>query len=244
MPDYDDQKPFIDAEFEDLVTNTALIRVPDPTLFHNVEPRCPCILLLDTSGSMYGQSIDELNTAIKGFKDNLMADDLTRKRVEVAIITFGEDVRVSTEFQTADNFQPPTFMPNGATPMGEAIEKAIQLLTIRKAQIRSQGIQLYRPWIVLVTDGAPTDSWRNAAELVRKGEKSKHFVFFPIGVTGYNKEILAEISIREPVRLASATNFKDFFKWLSDSLSDVSKSQPGDEIKLASPLAPSWAVID
>ena len=235
MPDYDDQKPFIDAEFEDLVTNTALIRVPDPTLFENTEQRCPCVLLLDTSGSMYGQSIAELNAAIRTFKQDLMADDLSRKRVEVAVVTFGQVVEVLNDFQTADNFQPPTFTANGATPMGQAIEKAIEILTIRKAKIRSQAIPLYRPWIVLITDGAPTDEWKNAAELVRKGENAKHFVFFSFGVTGYNEQVLAEISVREPVRVTNAAQFKNLFRWLSDSLSSVSRSQPGDRLELKKP---------
>lgn len=235
MPDNDDQKPFIDAEFEELVTDTALIRVPDPTLFGNTEPRCPCVLLLDTSGSMYGQSIAELNSAIKSFKEDLMTDDLSRKRVEVAIVTFGENVQVLNGFQTADNFQPSTFTANGATPMGEAIEKAIQILEERKSQIRNHGVHLYRPWIVLITDGAPTDEWKKAAELVRIGERDKNFVFFSFGVTGYNEQVLAEISVREPVRVANSAQFKNLFRWLSDSLSSVSSSQPGDKIELKKP---------
>lgn len=236
MPDYDDQKPFIDAEFEDLVTNTALIRVPDPTLFDNVEQRCPCVLLLDTSSSMnWNSGIQELNAAIRTFKEDLMADDNSRKRVEVAIVAFGENVKVINDFQTADHFHPPIFAANGATPMGEAIEKAIEILTIRKAQVRSQGIHLYRPWIILITDGEPTDNWKKAAELVHIGERAKHFVFFSFGVTGYNEQVLAEISVREPIRVANSVQFKNLFRWLSDSLSSVSRSQPGDRIKLKNP---------
>ncbi|MGC2236545.1 MAG: VWA domain-containing protein [Pyrinomonadaceae bacterium] len=245
MPDYENQEPFIDAEFEDIVTNKAIIKIPDPRLFENVEPRCPCILLLDTSYSMNGQPIAELSAAIKQFKEDLMEDTLARKRVEVAVVTFGGSVQVVSEFQTAEDFQPPTLSVRGDTPMGEAIEKTIEILTIRKAQIRSQGVQLYRPWIVLITDGAPTDSWQTAAQLVRKGEASKRFILFPIGVSGYNKQILAEISVLEPVRLIDYSKFRQLFKWLSSSLASVSNSQPGDAIHPVNPTMPGgWGVID
>ena len=193
---------------------------------------------------MAGRPIAELNVALQQFKTDLLEDPLSRKRVEVAIVCFGGTVRVASEFQTVDDLDLKSLTPNGVTPMGEAITKAIQLVTIRKAQIRSQGVGLYRPWIVLITDGEPTDHWREAAAYVHKGEESKRFLFFPIGVTGYNKEILGTISVREPVRLIDSTKFKDLFKWLSTSLSSVSGSQPGDQVVLQNAPASSWAVID
>lgn len=244
MPNYESQEPFIDAEFEEIVSGQSLVKVPDARLFDNVEPRCPCILLLDTSYSMGGQPINELNAGIKQFKQDLMKDSLSRKRVEVAIVTFGGRVQVETEFQSVEDFDPPKLRTDGATPMGEAIIKAIEILTLRKAQIRSQGVRLFRPWLFLITDGAPTDEWKEAAEYIRKGEASKRFVFFPVGVTGYNKQILSEISVREPVRLIDSTKFDELFKWLSSSLGMVSGSQPGDKVELQNPPASSWAVID
>jgi uncharacterized protein YegL len=60
----------------------------------NPEPRCACVLLLDTSGSMAGEKIDALNEGIRTFKEELQGDPLASRRVEVAIVTFDSQVQV------------------------------------------------------------------------------------------------------------------------------------------------------
>jgi len=225
MSDYYDQIPFADAEF-------AL----------NAEPRCPCILLLDTSYSMSGNPMQELNQGLKIFKDELMADSMATKRVEIAIITFGP-VQITTEFQTADNFQPPSLSATGDTPMGGAIEKAIEILKQRKDLYKQNGISFYRPWIFLITDGSPTDQWFNAANSIKMGEESKSFMFFSVGVEGANLDILRKISVREPLKL-KGLRFRDLFSWLSNSLGSVSRSKQGDEVPLQNPTTPNgWATV-
>ena len=90
----------------------------------NPEPRVPCVLLLDVSGSMSGQPIAELNEGLVTLKDTLAADSLASKRAEIAIVTFGGMVTVIQDFVTAENFQPPQLNATGGTPMGQAISPA------------------------------------------------------------------------------------------------------------------------
>lgn len=205
----------------------------------NPEPRCPCILLLDISGSMSGQPISELNAGLSVFKDELAADSLAMKRVEVALVTFGP-VRVESPFQSAESFYPPTLSAQGDTPMGEAIRQAIQLVDDRKQEYRANGISYYRPWIFLITDGGPTDEWKSAAAAVREGEAAKKFAFFAVGVKGANMETLSQISTRTPMSL-DGLKFRELFTWLSSSLQRVSQSTPGTEVKLDAPTG--WASV-
>lgn len=213
------------------------------TFAENPDPRCPCVLLIDTSGSMNGNPLAELNAGLVQYKDELVADSLAAKRVEVAIVTFGGQVQTACDFATADAFHPPALRAGGETPMGRAIDQALDLLQQRKEVYRQNGIMFYRPWVFLITDGAPTDAWSGAAERVKQGENSKSFMFFAVGVENANMEILQQITPREPLKL-KGLRFRDLFKWLSNSQRAVSRSQTTDQVALTNPTeGPSgWAV--
>jgi uncharacterized protein YegL len=220
MNDEFKQVPFSDTEFVD-----------------NPEPRCACLLLLDNSTSMRGAPIDQLNEGLKIFRDELAADSLASKRVEVAIVTFGP-VNVEIDFTSAQTFQAPTLSVAGDTPMGQAIETGLSMLRSRKDRYQSSGISYYRPWVFLITDGGPTDSWSRAAQMVREGEKSDGFRFYAVGVEGANFDVLRQISVKEPRKL-KGLKFRELFAWLSSSLGSVSRSKVGEETPL--PPTDDWS---
>ncbi len=220
----------------------------DVKLAENPEPRCPSLLLIDTSGSMQGQPITELQNGISLYKDELAADTLARKRVEVALVTFGGTAQIMQNFSTADIFSVPQLVAQGETPMGQAINMGLSLLDERKQEYRQNGINYFRPWVFLITDGAPTDlnspAWSEAVEKLRKGEQSKAFQFFAVGVEGANFEILQQLAgSREPLKL-KGLRFRDLFAWLSNSQQAVSKSKPNDAVPLENPAGPNgWAEV-
>jgi uncharacterized protein YegL len=210
----------------------------------NPEPRVPCVLIVDTSTSMQGVRIAELNKGLQAYRDELLADPLAAKRVEVAIVTFGGTVTRLVDFVTAANFNPPTLQVIGGTPMGEAIRVALDMIEERKNSYREHGIAYYRPWAFLITDGEPNDHWKPIVSRVHSGEQQKSFCFFAVGVEGANMEVLDEICVRKPLWL-QGTKFRELFSWLSNSQQAVSRSSPGEEVPLMDPTAgPSgWAAV-
>jgi len=199
----------------------------------NPEPRCPCVLLLDTSGSMAGMPITQLNEGVRTFRQELMSDPLATKRVEVAIVSFGP-VNIVSDFHTVRNFHPQELETTGDTPLGDAILTGIDMVNRRKKEYKDNGIAYYKPWIILITDGAPTDEWAQAAAAVQKGEANKSFAFFAIGVESANMDILRQISTRSPLKLKGLM-FREFFIWLSASMKMVSAKNPGAAINLLPP---------
>jgi uncharacterized protein YegL len=192
---------------------------------------------------MQGRSIDQLNEGLQTFKHQLMSDSMATQRVEVGIVTFGP-ARILMEFVGADTFEPPRLVASGDTPMGAAIEEGLHFLESRKQVYKDNGISYYRPWIFLITDGSPTDDWRQAAQLVRAGDNNdrKQFNFFAVGVDDADMNTLGQICNpdRPPYKL-KGLNFRELFSWLSSSLGGVSRSQPGDTVPL--PVPTGWASV-
>ena len=214
-----------------------------PSLIENPEPRCPCLLLLDTSGSMNGRPIIALNDGLRTFREELTGDAMASQRVEVAMMTFGP-VNVLSDFETADLFQPPTLHAGGDTPMGAAIMQGLDMLETRKTIYKQAGVAYYRPWVFLITDGAPTDNFAAAAERVRQGDspERKAFSFFAVGVEGADMGKLGQICSpnRPPLKL-QGLSFRELFTWLSSSLGGVARSQPGQLVALPPPSG--WSAV-
>lgn len=221
-----------------------LLRLEDAVEFaENPEPRCPCVLLLDASGSMQGEAMEALNEGLRAFKEQLNQDNLARKRVEVAIVSFGSDVKVVQDFVTADLFEPPTLSAQGLTHMGGAILQGLDMIEARKGQYRNNGVNYYRPWVFLITDGEPQgepDSIvEQATQRIRDDEASKRVAFFAVGVEAANMTRLSQIVVRSPLKL-TGLNFKELFIWLSASMQRVSQSKPEDQVALP---PPGWGTV-
>lgn len=209
----------------------------------NPEPRCPCVLVLDTSASMQGEPIEALNHGLVTFRENLIKDPMASRRVEVAVIAFDNEIRVVQDFITPDRFEPPRLTAQGQTFMGGAIQKALDLIQARKQQYRTNGIAYYRPWAFLITDGEPQGEpesvVQSAAQRLKNDEAAKRVAFFAVGVEGANMETLGTLVVRTPVKL-QGLNFAEMFVWLSRSMEAVAQSRTDEQVALP---PPGWASV-
>jgi uncharacterized protein YegL len=123
------------------------------------------------------------------------------------------------------------------------INKALDLLQERKRQYKNNGISYYRPWVFLITDGAPYGEEDyllvQVAQRVKEEEANKRVAFFAVGVEGADMNILQQISVRSPIKL-KGLNFREMFVWLSASMQRVSHSKPDEQV----PLFPvGWGAV-
>ena len=220
--------------------------IPDEVQFaENPEPRCPCVLVVDVSSSMYGDPIDALNRGLAQFGTELKNDPLASLRVEVAIVTFGDGAEVRRDFVTADRFEAPILYANGLTEMAAGVNLALDKIEERKQSYRDNGIDYYRPWLFLITDGAPTETQEvvyAASRKLKDADNEKRVAAFSVGVQRADMRLLAEFSPRTPLML-QGLEFSSMFVWLSQSMSRVSASRTDDEITLDTDGLNDWAAI-
>jgi len=214
-------------------------------LVENPTPRVPIALVLDTSGSMIGKPIRELNEGVNLFIDEIRKDEYTRYSAEICIIAFGGIVKVIQDFTTVDNVSYPTFKADGKTPMGSAVLEALKRLDKRKSMYKELGIDYYQPWMVLMTDGKPTDDITEAVKKTQELLSQRKLVVFPVA-TGplADMKVLSKFTTpdRMPLRL-KGLKFREFFAWLSKSVARVSRSIPGQKVKLDLDGLKGWAEL-
>ncbi|MFM2032697.1 MAG: hypothetical protein RLZZ297_1462 [Chloroflexota bacterium] len=194
----------------------------------NPEPRIACVLLLDTSASMGGDGMNQLNAGLQQFVTDVKRDRLACDRVELAIVTFGP-VHVAQPFAPIDEYVPTPLVASGQTPLGEALHLALDMVDLRKEVYRNAGIPYYRPWVFLITDGTPTDmdEFETAAQRVRDIERSRGLTLHAFGVQDANMQLLGTLGTRPAHRLQGFA-FPELFLWLSSSLTSVSRSSMGE----------------
>ena len=216
--------------------------LPAEDLVNNPTARIPVCLCLDVSGSMDGEPIRELNEGVRMFYDAIHA-------AEVCIVTFGGNrAECITDFSGLERQpEPPILSADGMTPMGEAVNLGLDLLEKRKKEYKSKGVDYYQPWLVLMTDGAPNGDANELSRAIGRTVEmvtNKKLSVFPIGI-GVNADmnILARFSPkRSPLKL-QGLKFREFFEWLSQSVSRTSQSIPGENVTLDIDGIKGWAEL-
>jgi uncharacterized protein YegL len=208
----------------------------------NYEQKCLCTLVLDTSGSMGGEPIRELNRGLQEFYAAIEEDLIAANRLEVSIVTFGSQIKTIQEPSLIENFDMPTLSVSGTTRLVDAVREAMRKTEERKQWYKETGQPYYRPIVVLITDGEPDKDQdvEGLSQEITNAVESKKFTFFGLGVKGYNHRILQHICppSAQPMPL-SGYKFSEFFKWLSNSIGIITKSKEGESIEL--PPVSDWA---
>lgn len=212
------------------------------------QQRTPVVLLLDASDSMHSKTasgrrrIDELNAGLGLLQQELQSDEVARSRVCISIIVAsGNKSELTQGWIDADQWQAPPLKARGGTPLGHGALMALEACSALKVKLTQQNIARLKPWIVTMSDGAPTDGssvWRKACDATRQAEKEGAVFMLPIGVDGADLDKLSELSSDKRASPLSGDKFKEFVSWLGKSLSARSMRPAGATVQLPAPT--SW----
>jgi len=200
-----------------------------PEIVSASEPHMALVFLVDTSGSMGGEPIDELNKGLNRFRTEVCENKQTREILDVAIVEFNSTYSVVQEFVPVEYMEPVNLTVKGSTQMSPAIEKALDMVNERSRFYRRTGTEPYKPWVLLISDGAPdyNDDITAAAQKIRQMEEDGKVSFRSLGVEGYDPQVLHTLSGPKVMKLLG-TDFSSFFNWVNKSMRSVSQSSPGE----------------
>lgn len=194
-------------------------------------------LLLDTSGSMMGDGqpvgerpIDYLNKGVNRFLEDVSKDELTRERVDIAVLEFNDNTKVVQDFVPIPYADSIDLKAGGGTYMNNAISRAIDMVDERSKFYYKAGVQPYKPWIIIVSDGYPLDDVTEISSKLRHLSDSGKVTVMSLGTGDYDASILSGFSGKNTLCIED-TKFEGFFDWLAMSLRVMSQASPGSEIE-------------
>lgn len=232
-----------------MVSTDLIITIND--LVENPTARVPICLVLDVSPSMSvhhkgdaASAMEALNEGVVAFFKAIEDDEMARYAADIAIVTFSDTAEGIVDFGPVGTPPPQLVVRGGGTSIGTAVKLALDALDHRKTQYQRTGVDYYQPWLVLMTDGAPTDSTHvTVAPIVREFVERKKLSVFPIGIgSEADLSTLAQFTPRKPLRL-HGLKFAEFFEWLSRSVAATSRSTVGEDVKLDLDGLNSWATL-
>jgi uncharacterized protein YegL len=177
----------------------------------------PIFVLVDTSGSMIGEKLYLLNTAIRTLLDNL--NQRTDVNVLFTLIQYDSIANVIFEATPVSQINSiPDLKAGGTTSLGAGFN----LLTEIFLKSNTFPSVTFRPYIFILTDGLPSDDWKHELELFRKSSKKAHeSKMYTLCFEDSLKEFYKEFS--ETIRIDltnpnSINNITSVFQWLSNSM--------------------------
>lgn len=208
-----------------------------PRIVNANEAHMACLFLLDTSGSMAGMGntdvrpIDELVSALNRFKTEVCEDPATRDILDVAIVEFNTEVRVVQEFVPIEYMEPVSLEAYGGTNMTAGLRTAIDMVVEWGRFYRRSSTQPYCPWIVMITDGYPSDSFDQIAEEILTLDQQDKLRLWSLAVQGADVKLLNRLGHGKRVLTLKGYDFTSFFNWVSKSMRSISVSSPGEKPK-------------
>ncbi len=189
--------------------------------------RLPVYLLLDISGSMAGAPIVAVNNGVGLLYRELMNNPSAVETVWISVITFAQEAK-RYPLTELSKFTPPVLTAGGPTALGGALRELGRALDTEIIPNSADRKGDYKPLAFLLTDGAPTDEWKSAAQSLKSRTAARLGTFVALGCGDEIKvDVLKEIADKVLLmRDVQAESLQEFFRWVSASVKQASIAAP------------------
>ena len=150
--------------------------------------------LIDTSGSMKGKKMGELNTVMEELIPEIRRVGEADTDVKIAVLTFATNVRwMYSAPVSIEDFEWARLRADGVTSMGEAFRE-LSLRMSRNSFLSSPSLS-FAPVIFLMTDGYPSDDYKSALKVLQTNSWYKFGLKAALGIgSEANDDMLAEFT--------------------------------------------------
>ena len=189
--------------------------------------------VVDTSGSMMGEKIGSVNDAIQETVPDLkdLSSGNPDAAIKIAAMQFDTDVNwLYPQPIDSENFQWNDLQAGGLTSLGSALKELNQKLS--KSQFLQEAAGSFAPVIILLSDGGPTDAYKDALEEIKKNNWFKHAIKIAIAIgNDADKNVLTDFTgnSESVVEVHNRAMLKAFIRFVSVTSSQVNSKSSGVE---------------
>ena len=201
--------------------------------------RLPVYLLLDCSGSMYGEPIEAVKNGVQVLVSTLRQDPYALETAYLSIITFDSSAHQVAPLTELSAFQQPNIQASGCTALGGALSLLSQRADQEVTKTTEEKKGDWKPLVFIMTDGEPTDDLNKGLAEFKK--RKWGMVVACAAGAGANTDTLKKITeCVVSLDTADSATIKAFFKWVSASVSTGSMKveEAGAEATTLSELPP------
>jgi len=203
--------------------------------------RLPVYILIQTSGAMRGEPIESIKVGLEAMVGSLRQDPFALESVFMSIITFNRNPEQILPLTELENLQIPIIeQPNpGPTHLGEALEFVCKKIDaevhLTTAEIKGD----WMPLFFIMSDGRASDLQIFNAVIPEVKKRNFGSIIACLVGNKTNVENLEKIT-NNIVRLETtdSSTFKQFFKWVSASVSIGNRSIGASDEMLLPPPPP------